>query len=66
MRVQVFHEQPNGSRTDFGVYELTHMPPIAEPFPVNSQTFYVAKAYFGPDDTGTYELILEGEPRAVQ
>jgi hypothetical protein len=66
MRVQVFHESANGVRTDLGMFELPHMPPIAEPFPVNSQTFYLAKAYFGPDDDGMYQLILEGEPGRMQ
>jgi hypothetical protein len=66
MKVQVFHENVNGARTDLGVFDLPHMPPISEPFPINSQTFYLAKAYFGPDEDGTYQLILEGEPGRMQ
>ncbi|RJF95323.1 hypothetical protein [Noviherbaspirillum saxi] len=66
MKVQVIHENANGERTEFGIYELPHMPPVAEPFPVNSQTFYLARAYFGPDEDGMYQLILEGEPGRMQ
>jgi len=65
MQVQVIHEDINGAKTDFGVQELTHMPPIAEPFLVNSRTYYTAKSYLGPDERGVYLLILEGDPKLV-
>lgn len=63
MRVQVIHENSSGSKTDLGIHELDHLPPIAMPFPVEKNLYYTAKAYFGPDETGLYLLILEGEPR---
>lgn len=66
MRVQVIHEGTNGERTEFGIYELQHMPPIAEPFPVNTRTCYRTRAYFGPDETGSYLLVLEGEPQFLE
>lgn len=66
MRVQVIHEGANGERTEFGIYELPHMPPVAEPFPVDTRTFYRARAYFGPDETGSYLLILEGDPQLME
>jgi hypothetical protein len=62
MHVQVIHEDEIGGRTEFGIQELEYMPPVAEPFAVNSQTFYTTKAYFGPDENGVYLLILQGEP----
>lgn len=66
MHVQVIHEAEDGSRTDFGFQELDHMPPIGEPFPVDNQTYYMAKAYLGPDEQNIYLLILEGEPKLVE
>jgi hypothetical protein len=66
MHVQVIHENEDGSRTDFGIHELAHMPPVGEPFPVDHQTYYRAKAYFGPDENNLYLLILEGEPKLVE
>lgn len=65
MRVQVIHEDPNGAKSDIGMYELDHMPPVGEPFLVNSQTCYDSKAYFGPDESGMYLLVLAGEPKLV-
>jgi hypothetical protein len=65
MHVQVIHENAAGARTDFGIFNLDHMPPITEPFLVDSQTYYTAKAYFGPDERGMYLLVLEGEPKLV-
>ena len=66
MHVQVIHEAADGSRTDFGFQELAHMPPIGEPFPVDNQTYYTAKAYLGPDENNIYLLILEGTPKLVE
>jgi hypothetical protein len=66
MRVQVIHEGTNGAKTDFGIQELDHMPPVGEPFPVDSHIWYTAKAYFGPDDRGLYLLLLEGRPKLVE
>lgn len=65
MRVQVIHEDHNGAKTDIGLYELDHMPPLGEPFSIDSQTCYASKAYFGPDESGMYLLILAGEPRMI-
>jgi hypothetical protein len=66
MQVQVIHEGANGAKTDFGVQELDHMPPVGEPFPVDNHVYYTAKAYFGPDDRGLYLLLLEGRPKLVE
>lgn len=63
MQVQVIHENANGSKTDLGIRELDHLPPIAMPFPVDRNLYYMTKAYFGPDEKGLYLLVLEGEPR---
>lgn len=60
MQVQVIH-QASGNKTDLGLRELDHMPPIGEPFPIDEHTCYAAKAYFGPDEKGHYLLVLEGE-----
>lgn len=65
MRVQIIHEDPNGGKTEFGMQELEHMPPIDEPFSVDKQVYYRTKAYFGPDERGVYLLILNGEPKLV-
>ncbi|WP_019140259.1 hypothetical protein [Noviherbaspirillum massiliense] len=65
MQVQVIHEDAAGAKTEFGIKELDHMPPIAEPFMVDNNVYYTAKAYFGPDENGLYMLILEGEPHLV-
>lgn len=65
MRVQVIHEDQNGAKADIGIYELDHMPPVGEPFMVNSVTCYASKAYFGPDESGMYLLVLEGEPKLL-
>lgn len=62
MQVQVIHQESGGDKTDLGVRELNHMPPIGEPFPIDDQICYTAKAYFGPDEKGFYLLVLEGEP----
>lgn len=65
MQVQIIHQEHEGGKTDLGLRELNHMPPIGEPFLVDDQTSYKAKAYFGPDDKGYYLLVLEGEPVPV-
>lgn len=65
MQVQVIHEDEKGARTEFGIYELTHMPPVGEPFPLNTHTYYTTKAYIGPDEQGLYLLVLTGEPKLV-
>lgn len=65
MRVQVIHEDNQGAKTDIGVFDLDHMPPVGEPFRVSSSTCYASKAYFGPDEDGTYLLVLGGEPRLL-
>lgn len=65
MQVQVIHEDPVGGKTEFGIQELEHMPPLEEPFSVDKQVYYRAKAYFGPDENGLYLLILHGEPKLV-
>jgi len=65
MQVQILHHDAQGRKTDFGTQQLTHMPPIGEPFPIDSDTCYVAKAYFGPDHDGLYLLVLEGEPQSI-
>lgn len=66
MQVQVVHQDATGARTEFGFQELSHMPPIGEPFPVDHQTYYRAKMYFGPDERGLYLLVLDGEPKFVE
>ncbi len=65
MRVQVIHEDIHGAKTDIGMFTLDHMPPVGEPFRVDSSTCYSSKAYFGPDEAGTYLLVLEGEPKML-
>jgi hypothetical protein len=65
MRVQVIHEDRNGAKTDIGVFDLEHMPPVGEPFRVNSSTCFASKGYLGPDESGMYLLVLEGEPKLV-
>jgi hypothetical protein len=66
MQVHVIHENETGAKTDFGIQEMTHMPPVGEPFPIDNHTYYTAKAYFGPDERGRYLLVLEGEPKLVE
>ncbi|WP_147375829.1 hypothetical protein [Noviherbaspirillum cavernae] len=66
MQVQIIHEDAYGAKTDFGIQELDQMPPVSEPFLVDSRTYYTAKAYLGPDERGMYLLILEGQPRLVE
>jgi hypothetical protein len=63
MQVRITHQEPNGSSRELGTMELSHMPPVGEPFSMDQQTYYTAKAYFGPDDHGRYLLVLEGEPQ---
>jgi len=65
MQVQIQHHDAQGNKADFGVHQLTHMPPVGEPFPIDDDTFYIAKAYFGPDHSGLYLLVLEGEPQSI-
>jgi hypothetical protein len=65
MHVQIIHQQADGARTDYGIQELDYMPPVGEPFPVDKQVYYRAKAYFGPDENGMYLLVLEGEPKLL-
>ena len=66
MQVQIIHEDINGAKTDLGMRELEHMPPVAEPFPIDRRTYYMAKAYFGPDEHGMYLLVLEGPPKLLE
>jgi hypothetical protein len=66
MQVQIIHEDSHGAKTDFGTRELTHMPPVAEPFPVDRNTYYMTKAYFGPNEEGVYLLVLEGPPKLLE
>lgn len=66
MHVQIMYQESNGTKTDLGIRELSHMPPVGEPFAVDEQTCYVAKAYFGPDERGTYLLVLEGAPMPTE
>lgn len=62
MHVQLMHQGADGVKTDLGPRELSHMPPIGEPFPIDETTCFAAKAYFGPDEQGNYLLVLEGSP----
>jgi hypothetical protein len=63
MQVRIILQQPDGSSRELGTRELSHMPPIGEPFPLDEHTSYLCKAYFGPDEKGLYLLLLEGEPQ---
>jgi hypothetical protein len=63
MQVRISHQQPDGSARELGIRELSHMPPIGEPFPTDEHTYYICKAFFGPDEKGQYLLVLEGEPQ---
>ena len=65
MQVRITRQLPDGGSQDFGTQELSHMPPIGEPFSPDQKTYYAAKAYFGPDHSGHYLLVLEGEPLAA-
>lgn len=62
MQVQLIHQQPDGTGVTLEFRELDHMPPVGEPFAIDQETCYKAKAYFGPDETGVYLLVLEGDP----
>jgi hypothetical protein len=62
MQVRITHQLPDGTSKDFCTQELDHMPPIGEPFSPDQKSYYTAKAYFGPDHSGHYLLVLEGEP----
>lgn len=62
MQVRITRQLPDGSSQDLGTQELSHMPPIGEPFSPDQKSYYTAKAYFGPDHSGHYLLVLEGEP----
>jgi hypothetical protein len=64
MQVQIIHHPSDGPRTELGIHELSHMPPVGEPFSIDQQTYYTAKAYFGPDERGLYLLVLEGEQQS--
>ncbi|MGN6390135.1 MAG: hypothetical protein ACTHL1_11540 [Burkholderiaceae bacterium] len=64
MQVQIVHHDSEGNKTDLGMRELSHMPPIAEPFPLDGMV-YVTRAYFGPDAQGIYLLVLEGAPQTT-
>lgn len=66
MQVQIVHQDVEGEKTEFGTKELSHMPPVGEPFPVDDNTCYAAKAYFGPNHQGVYLLVLEGEPMPME
>jgi hypothetical protein len=61
MEVEVIYRRPDGTRTELGVRKLTHMPPIGEPFAVDSRQ-YIAASYVGPDAEGRYQLFLEDTP----
>ena len=65
MQVQIVHEPKNGQKTELGIHELSHMPPVGEPFTLDQQVYYTAKAYYGPDEDDRYLLVLDGEPRPV-
>jgi hypothetical protein len=62
MQVRITRQLPDGTSQDFGTQELNHMPPVGEPFSPDQRSYYTAKAYFGPDQSGHYLLVLEGEP----
>ena len=62
MQVRITHQMPDGTSQEFGTQLLSHMPPIGEPFSPDHTTYYTTRAYFGPDDSGQYLLVLEGEP----
>ncbi|SMP65626.1 hypothetical protein [Noviherbaspirillum suwonense] len=62
MQVKITHQMADGTSQDFGTQALSHMPPIGEPFSADHKTYYKTKAYFGPDDSGHYLLVLEGDP----
>lgn len=66
MQVQIMHENAQGQQSNFGIRELSHMPPVGEPFSVDRTTCYTAKAYFGPDEHGTYLLVLVGDPMPTE
>lgn len=66
MQVKITRELPDGSSQDLGTQALSHMPPVGEPFSLDHQTYYTTKAYFGPDDSGHYLLVLEGEPTSAK
>jgi len=61
MQVKITHQMPDGTSQEFGTQALTHMPPVGEPFSPDHKTYYTTKAYFGPDGSGQYLLVLEGE-----
>jgi len=62
MQVRITRQMPDGTSQDCGMQDLDHMPPIGEPFSPDQKSYYTAKAYFGPDHSGRYLLVLEGEP----
>lgn len=62
MQVRITRQMPDGTSQDCGMQDLDHMPPIGEPFSPDQKSYYTAKAYFGPDHSGHYLLVLEGEP----
>ena len=66
MHVQVIHENAAGAQTALGLFELDHMPPVGEPFLVDSRTYYITKGFLGPDEHGLYLLILEGEAKLAE
>ena len=63
MQVQIIHQPSDGPKTEFGLHELSHMPPLGEPFTVDQQVYYTCKAYFGPDQNDRYLLVLDGDPQ---
>jgi hypothetical protein len=65
MQVQVIHQPANGPKTEMGMHELAHMPPVGEPFSLDQQVYYTAKAYFGPDENDRYLLVLDGDPQPL-
>jgi hypothetical protein len=66
MQVQIIHQPANGPKTELGVHELSHMPPVGEPFTLDQEVCYTSKAYFGPDENGRYLLVLDGEPQPLR
>lgn len=62
MQIKIIHQMPDGASQEFGTQELSHMPPVGEPFSPDHKIYYLTKAYFGPNDNGQYLLVLEGDP----
>lgn len=65
MKVQIIHDPIDGQRTELGIHELSHMPPVGEPFTLDQHIYYTCKSYIGPDENDLYLLVLNGQPRPV-